>query len=90
MIDFVKYNLSKEDIEFISQTEDWCINGQSEIILEYKGKSFVLEPLGKAVQVVEIANEVSAKYECFDDLLLNYKIEGKPLIEIVKDLEYGE
>ena len=26
----------------------------------------------------------------FDDLLLNYKIDGKPLIELIKDLEYGD
>ena len=90
MLDLTKYNLDDDDIEFLHQTEDWCINGQSEIILEYKGKSFVLEPLGKSVQVVEVADEVAGKYESFDDLLLGYKIDGKPLIELVKDLEYGD
>ena len=90
MIDLTKYNLDDDDILFLLQTEDWCINGQSEIILEYKGKSFVLEPSGKSVQVVEVADEVAGKYESFDDLLLNYKIDGKPLIELVKDLEYGD
>ncbi|MBO5907621.1 MAG: hypothetical protein J6Q85_05680 [Clostridia bacterium] len=62
----------------------------SEIILEYHGKSFVLEPSGQSVQVVEVADEVAGKYESFDDLLLNYKIDGKPLIELIKDLEYGD
>ncbi len=90
MLDLTKYNLDDEDIAFLIQTEDWCINGQSEIILAYKGKSFVLEPLGQAVQVVEVADEVSGKYESFDALLLNHKIDGKPLIELVKDLEYGD
>ncbi len=90
MIDFAKYNLNDEDIEFMHQTEDWCINGQSEIILQYKDKSFVLEPFGKAVQVVEAADEVAGEYESFDDLLLNYKIDGRPLIELVKELEYGD
>ena len=73
MIDFAKYNLSKEDIEFILQTEDWCINGQSEIILDYKGKSFVLEPLGQAVQVVEVADKIAGRYDSFEALLLNHK-----------------
>ena len=90
MIDFSKYNLSKEDIEFILQTEDWCINGQSEIILEYKGNSFVLEPYGKAVQVVVAVDTIVGDYESFEDLLLNHKIDGKPLIELIKDIEYGE
>ena len=60
------------------------------VSLCHKGKSFVLEPSGKAVQVVEVADQVAGKYESFDDLLLNYKIDGKPLIELIKDLEYGE
>lgn len=90
MIDFTKYNLSQEDIDFILQIEDRCINEQNEIILEYKGISFVLEPHGKAVQVVVAVDNVVGDYGSFDELLLNYKISGKSLIELVKDLEYGE
>lgn len=90
MLDFTKYNLDEDDIRFLVQIEDWCIGGQSEIILEYKGRTFVLEPSGKTIQVVEVADEVAGEYENFDDLLLNHKIDGKPLIELVKDLEYGE
>lgn len=90
MIIYENYNLDDDDIQFLIETEDWCINGQSEIILDYKGKTFVLEPHGKAVQVIEVADQIAGKYESFDDLLLNHKIDGKPLIELVKDLEYGE
>lgn len=90
MIDFSKYNLSKEDIDFILQAEDWCINGQSEITLEYKGNSFVLEPYGKAVQVVVADDTVIGDYESFEDLLLKATIDGKPLIKLIKDIEYGE
>ncbi len=89
MIDFTMYDLNEADIAFLLQTEDWCINGQSEIVLQYKDKSFVLEPHGKAVQVYGYG-EVLGDYESFDDLLLNYKIDGKPLIELVKELEYGD
>ena len=90
MLDLTKYNLDDDDIEFILQTEAWCINGQSEITLDYKGRTFVLEPSGKTIQVVEIADKVAGEFESFDDLLLNYKIDGKPLIDLVKDLEYGD
>ena len=89
MIDLTKYNLDDDDILFLTEMEDACINGQSEIILEYKEKSFVLEPRGKAVQVYAYG-EVLGDHESFDDLLLNYKIDGKPLIELVKELDYGE
>ena len=90
MLDLTKYDLDDDDIAFLLQTEDWCINGQSEIILDYKGQTFVLEPHGQAVQVVSVADEIAGKFANFDDLLLNYKIDGKPLIELVKDLEYGD
>ena len=90
MIDLAKYNLDDDDIAFLLEIEDACINGQNEIILEYKGKSFVLEPSGQVVQVVEVADQIAGKYESFDDLFLNYKIDNKPLMEIVKDLEYGD
>ena len=89
MIIYKDYNLDEDDIAFLLQTEDWCIKGQSEITLEYQGKSFVLEPHGKAVQVYAYG-EVLGDYENFDDLLLNHKIDGKPLILLVKDLEYGD
>jgi len=89
MIIYENYNLSDDDIQFLIETEDWCINGQSEIILTYKDKSFVLEPHDKAVQVYA-HGEILGNYESFDDLLLNHKIDGKPLIELVKELEYGE
>ena len=90
MIDLTKYNLDDDDITFLTQTEDWCINGQSEITLKYKGFSFVLEPYGKTIKVVEEADKIAGVFESFDDLLLNYTINGQPMIELVKDLEYGD
>lgn len=89
MIDLTKYNLNDDDIEFINDMKE-DIKNQNEIILEYQGKSFVLEPYGKAVQVVVAVDTIVGDYESFDDLLLNHKIDGKPLIELVKELEYGE
>ena len=89
MLDLTKYNLDDNDILFLAEIEDACINGQNEIVLEYKGKSFVLEPRGKAVHVYAYG-EVLGDYVNFDDLLLNHKIDGKPLIELVKELEYGD
>lgn len=89
MIDFNKYNLDEDDIQFYRDMENCCINGQSEIVLAYNGKSFVLEPHGKAVQVYAYG-EVLGDYDSFDNLFLNHQIDGKPLIEILKHLEYGD
>ena len=88
MLDLTKYTLDNDDILFLTEIEDACINGQNEIILECRGKSFVLEPHGKAVQVYA-CGEILGQYESFDDLLLNHKIDGKSFIELVHELEYG-
>lgn len=89
MIDLSKYNFDDNDIQFLGQIEDWCINGQNEIVLEYKGDSFVLEPHGKEIEVYAHEKKLG-HYNNFNDLLLNHKIYGKALIEVIKDLEFGE
>lgn len=89
MIFYKDYNLDDDDIQFLIETEDMCINGQSEIILAYKDRSFVLEPHGKEVRVYAYG-EVLGDYKNFDELVLKHKIDGKPLIELTKDLEYGD
>ena len=88
MIDLTKYNLNDDDIEFVKDIKQ-DIKNQNEIILEYMGKSFVLEPHGNAVQVYAYG-EILGNYESIDDLFLNHKIDGKSLIELVKNLEYGK
>ena len=89
MIDFEKYNLNEEDVKFFFEIEDYCINGQSEVVLKYKGKSFVLEPSGEEVSVYAYDKNLG-QYKNFDELFLNHKIDGKPLIEIIKDLDFGD
>ena len=89
MIDFAKYGLSDDDIKFFLEIKDWCINGQSEVSLEYGSYGFCLEPGGQTVQVVDATGMVG-EYPCFDDLFLHHKIDGKPLIELIRDLEFGD
>lgn len=88
-IDFKKYGLGDEEIEFITQTEEWCIGGQDEIVWDYKGYSFSIEPLGEEVLLVDVSGTVG-RYSSFEDMLLNHKIDGKPLIELAKELDYGD
>ena len=57
--------------------------------LEYDGYSFVLEQHGKIIKVYSNGNDI-AEYETFDKFLLNHKIAGKTVIDIIKDIEYGE
>ena len=89
MIDFKKYGLDSKDIEFISQVEELCINGQNEVTLDYNGQSFVLEPSGNSINVYAHDTDLG-HYKNFEDLLLNHKINEKPLIRLIKDLDFGE
>lgn len=89
MIDYQKYNLDEDDIDFIKRMEDYCIGGQSELVLLYNGHSFVIEPSGTELTVVDRTGTVG-EYANFDDLLLGHRIEGKPLIELIKNLDFGE
>lgn len=89
MIDFTKYDLDKDDIKFILEIKDACIKKQNEVVLEYMGNSFVIEPSGEAVMVYA-NNKMLGTYKSFDDMLLNHKINGKTLICLVKDLDFGE
>ena len=88
MIDFSKFHLDNEEIEFINDIKE-DINNQNEILLEYKGYSFCIEPSGQELTIVDSKGLVG-EYACFDDFLLNQKIDGKPFIEILKELEYSE
>ena len=88
MIDFSKYHLHNEEIEFINDIKE-DINNQNEILLEYKGYSFCIEPSGQELTIVD-SNGLVGEYDCFDDFLLNHKIHGKLFVEILKELEYGE
>lgn len=88
-MNYEKYNLSNENIDFLMSIEDCCINGQNEIILNYKNSDFVLEPHGKVIDIYAYGH-VLGRYSSFEDLLLNHKINGVPLIELVDDLDFGD
>ncbi len=90
MLDLTKYNLDEDDTVFITNIWDWCINGQNEIILEYDGNSFMLEPSGQTVSVIVSGGKITGEYQNFDDLLQNHIIDGKPLIELIPEIEFGE
>lgn len=89
MIEFRKYKLDDDDIAFFLRIKDYCINGQSELVLEHEGETFSLEPHGEEVVVVNSTGTIG-EYSNFGELFLNHKINGKPLIELIKYLEFGE
>lgn len=88
-MNYEKYNLSNDNIELLMSIENCCVNGQNEIILNYKNSAFVLEPHGEEIGVYAYGH-VLGRYSSFEDLLLNHKINGVPLIELVDELDFGD
>lgn len=87
MIDLTKYNFNDEDLEFIDMIKG-DIEFQNEIRLQYENKSFVIEPCMKKLNVYAYGENLGT-FDDFDDLLLNFKINSIPLIELVKNLDFA-
>ncbi len=87
MIDLTKYNLDDDDLEFLDRLKGdlECLN---ENLLEYNGITFSVEPCEGKI-VVYTDDEVFETFENFDDLLLKFKINGVPMIELIKDLDFA-
>ena len=89
MIDYKNYDLNSDDIDFIKELEKSCIIEQNEITLECRGNQFVLEPQGKKLEIYAYG-KVIGTYTCFEDFLLQYKIDDKPIIELINEIDYAE
>ena len=87
MIDLTKYNLSDEDLEFLDMLKG-DLEYLNENLLEYNGIAFSIEPCDCKI-VVYTDDEVFETFENFDDLLLNFKIDGVPMIELIKDIDFA-
>ena len=88
MIDYSKYNLDNDDLEFICTLKNDVVN-QNEIRLQYKGISFVLQPSGDEI-LVYAHNCVLERYKSFDDLLLRHKINDVAMIDLIPELDFAD
>ena len=87
MIDLRKYNLTDEDLEFLDMLKG-DLEYSNENLLEYNGKIFSIEPCMDKIEVYT-GPDIFETYEDFDDLLLNFKIDGVPMIELIKDIDFA-
>ncbi len=88
MIDYKKYFLTEDDISLLEDVKYTVFEEQLQLSLSCGDYSFLLEPVGFSGVQVWRNNEKIAEYSTFDELLLNFKIDGKPFIERVQDIEY--
>ena len=88
MIDLQRYGFDKDDLAFLRMIQE-DFDNQNEVDLKYKDYSFCIEPSGMLMSVVDQSGCLGT-YRGFDDLFLHCLIDGRPLIELVKDLEFGD
>lgn len=81
-------NYDENDLKFLDRIKCDCEN-LNEVILQYNDKSFVIDPHGKKIEVYAYG-ETLGFYEDCEDLFLNHRIDGKPLITLIKQLDFGE
>ena len=90
MIDFTKYNLDEDDIFIIETIYDSCAS-VTNLTLCYKNQLlFDLDSPDCHKITAYFSDDNFEEFESVDELLLNFKIDGKPLIEVVKDLDIVE
>ena len=87
MIDLTKYNFNDEDFEFIDMIKGDIELG-NEIYLQYNGASFVIESCINKLNVYAYGEDLGT-FDDFDDLFLNFKIDGVPMIELIKDIDFA-
>jgi hypothetical protein len=75
IFDICQYNLSKEALECLVEFLI-CVSHGEEFRFDYNDKEYCIDASGGKL----------IAYENFDDLLLNYIVDGKPLIERFADL----
>ncbi len=89
MIDLKTYLTDENDINFVQELYEIIISGQSSVELSYKNFAFLLEPMGK---IIEIWHEgvCVAKFGSFDDMLLNYLLDDKPFIKQIPSVDFSK
>ncbi|MBQ8289958.1 MAG: hypothetical protein IJY01_03715 [Clostridia bacterium] len=88
MIDFEKYNVSEEDREFIQDMRDAVApDSQTPMNLQCGDYGFHVDIANMELEIWHNSVMV-AKYKSVDDMLINFKVNGIPLIEQIEKLDW--
>ncbi len=89
MIDFKKYSLDENNVEFLKDLYA-CVECQNEIDLRYK-ENFVFTfcPSGSSVFIYDDKPDNPQQFDNLDEMLLNFMIDGKPFIEQIDEIDYA-
>lgn len=77
------YDKYKNLKEFITDIDD-----VGEIIFQYNGKEYSLDYDGEKINIAEsFKQETEQTFNGIDDFINNFKLDGKPIKDIVTELE---
>lgn len=82
-----KYNLSKEDIDFVILLKNLC-EGGTPFDLDCDGYTFQVDPGGDGVELWK--KEKVGDFDSLLDMLENFKVNGKTLIEQIDVLGFED
>ena len=63
------------------------LNNKNEITMTYKGFEFVVDPHGDNIEIYSNGKTI-AFYADAIDFLLNYKFDGKSIVELYAEIDY--
>ena len=81
------YNISDEGYDFIESMEGYIV-GQCGFVIESDYYGMSLDPVGDAIEIWHLG-ECVTKFNSIKDLLLNYEINQKKLIELIEDFDFA-
>ena len=87
MIDYDKYCLDEDDIDFLEELKEIFEEEESEQALVCGNDTFLVAPTEDGVEIW-VDGEMVAKYSSVDEMFLNFQIDGKPLIERITEIDY--
>lgn len=88
MLNIDKYNVSGDDLEFLTDLTTHLEENQMSLNLKFNDFSFQIDPCGKYYEVWN-CGVLLGKYTSLDDLFLNFKLDNKPFIEQISKIEYN-
>lgn len=88
MIDYEKYNISEDDQEFIQDMRDAVApDSQTPMNLQCGDYGFHVDIVHFELEIWHNSVKV-AQYKSVDEMLLNFEVNGKPLIEQIADMDW--
>ena len=88
LVDFLSYIKNETDRQFFIELYEDLKVSQIPLNLEYSNYGFQIDPGGNGAEVWHLG-EMVGKFETMEDLFFNFKLDGKPLIERLSEIEYA-